>query len=244
MPNRKKVMINSGAGLSAESGISTFRDSDGLWEKYDVMTVCSTQGWQQDRALVTNFYNARREDIVDKKPNAMHNALAALEVKYPGQIFHLTQNVDNLLEKAGAKEVIHLHGTLTELRCESCHAVFHVGYRAQKEDERCPYCKSGDIRHNVVMFGESAPAYRHIYEAVDGSDLFIAIGTSGQVIDIVSLVQEFNHSILINPKQEEHISAFGRFDKNIDDYFEHFLQTTATEAVEDMLALIEAHLCQ
>ncbi len=237
-------MIISGAGLSAESGISTFRDHDGLWENYDVMTVCSTQGWQQDRALVTNFYNARREAIEEKMPNTMHKALASLEQKYPGQIIHLTQNVDNMLEKAGAQEVIHLHGTLTDLRCEECNRTFHVGYRSQKEDEQCPHCGSDDVRHNVVMFGESAPAYRHIYQAVDASDLFIAIGTSGQVIDIATLAQEFTHSILINPKQEEHISAFGRFDKNIDDYFEHFLQTTATEAVEDMLALIEVHLCQ
>lgn len=243
MPSRKKVMIISGAGLSAESGISTFRDSDGLWETYDVMTVCSTQGWLQDRGLVTDFYNARREDLEDKEPNAMHRALADLEKHYPNQIIHLTQNVDNLLEKAGCTEVIHLHGTLTELRCESCHQTFDVGCRAQKEDEQCPHCGSYDVRHNVVMFGESAPAYRHIYEAVDVSDLFMAIGTSGHVIDIVPLAQEFAHSILINPKREEHVGSFGSFDKNIDDYFEHFIQTTATEAIPEMMELIEEHLC-
>jgi len=239
-----KVMIISGAGLSAESGISTFRDSDGLWENYDVMTVCSTQGWQQDRQLVTDFYNARREDLEEKKPNAMHKALAALEQHYPGQVIHLTQNVDDLLEKAGAKEVIHLHGTLTDLRCESCHETFRVGYRAQRADEQCPHCGSYEVRHNVVMFGESAPMYRHIYSAIDASDLFIAIGTSGQVIDIVALVQEFQHSILINPKQERHVTSFGDFEKNIDDYFEHFIQAKATEAVDEMLELVEAHLCR
>lgn len=239
----KKVMIISGAGLSAESGISTFRDSDGLWENYDVMQVCSTEGWRADRDLVTNFYNDRRADIEDKEPNAMHKALAQLEVRYPQQIIHLTQNVDNLLEKAGAKEVIHLHGTLTDLRCEACHQTFHVGYSAQKEDEQCPHCGSYDVRHNVVMFGESAPAYQHIYRAVDESDLFIVIGTSGQVIDVVSLAQEFHHSILINPNQEEHKTSFGSFGKNIDDYFEHFIQAKATEAVAEMLAHIEEHLC-
>ena len=239
-----KVMIISGAGLSAESGISTFRDSDGLWENYDVMTVCSTQGWMQDRQLVTDFYNARREDLEDKKPNAMHKALATLEEKYPGQIIHLTQNVDNLLEKAGAKEVLHLHGTLIDLRCEECHQTFSIGYRAQKEDEQCPHCGSYSVRHNVVMFGESAPMYQHIYRAIDESDLFIAIGTSGQVIDIVALVREFEHSILINPKQERHTTAFGDFEKNIDDYFEHFIQAKATEAVDEMLELVAAHLCR
>ncbi len=238
----RRVMIISGAGLSAESGISTFRDSDGLWENYDVMTVCSTQGWQQDRALVTDFYNARREALEEKEPNAMHRALADLERRYPNQILHLTQNVDNLLEKAGSTEVLHLHGTLTDLRCESCQQTFHVGYRSQKEDEQCPHCGEYKVRHNVVMFGESAPAYRHIYEAVDASEMFIAIGTSGQVIDIVPLVQEFSHSILINPKREEHVTAFGRFDKHIDDYFEHFLQRPATKAVDEMLKIIEEFL--
>ncbi len=236
-------MIISGAGLSAESGISTFRDSDGLWENYDVMTVCSTQGWMQDRRLVTDFYNARREDLEDKKPNTMHKALASLEKKYPGKIIHLTQNVDNLLEKAGGKEVLHLHGTLTDLRCEDCHQIFPIGYRAQKEDEQCPHCASYSIRHNVVMFGENAPMYQHIYRAVDECDLFIAIGTSGQVIDIVSLVQDFHHSLLINPKQERHQTAFGDFEKNIDDYFEHFIQAKATNAVDEMSLYIEEHLC-
>ncbi len=172
----------------------------------------------------------------------MHMALAALEQKYPGQIIHLTQNVDNLLEKAGAKEVLHLHGTLSDLRCEECHQIFSVGYRAQKEDEQCPHCGGYSVRHNVVMFGESAPMYRHIYEAVDESDLFMAIGTSGQVIDIVPLAQEFQHSILINPKREEHVGSFGSFEKNIDEYFKHFIQTTATEAIPEMIELIEAHL--
>ncbi|MCJ7765622.1 MAG: NAD-dependent deacetylase [Thiovulaceae bacterium] len=236
-------MIISGAGLSAESGISTFRESDGLWEKYDVMEVCSTQGWQKNRKLVTDFYNARRMELEDKEPNAAHLALAELEKKYPGRVWNLTQNVDNLLEKAGCSNVIHLHGTLLDLRCESCYAVFDIGYRAQGEDECCPYCGSSDVRHNVVMFGESAPEYRRIYEAVDECDLFVAIGTSGKVIDIVSLAGEFDHSILVNPKREEHVTAFGRFDKMIDAYFEHFIQKRATEAADEMIALIEENLC-
>jgi len=240
----KKVMIISGAGLSAESGISTFRDSDGLWENYDVMEVCSTQGWRQNRQLVTDFYNARRSDLESKEPNAAHFALAELEKKYPGRVWNLTQNVDNMLEKAGCREVIHLHGTLRDLRCESCYRVFDIGYRAQREDESCVYCGSSSVRHNVVMFGESAPEYRRIYEAVDDCDLFVAIGTSGQVIDIVPLAQEFEDSILINPKREEHMTAFGSFDKKIDDYFKHFIQSTATEAVDEMMALIEHYLAE
>lgn len=240
----RKVMILSGAGLSAESDISTFRDSDGLWERHDVMEVCSTQGWQQNRKLVTDFYNARRMELAEKEPNAAHFALAELERKYPGRVWNLTQNVDDMLEKAGCREVVHLHGTLRDLRCDSCGHLFDIGYRAQKADDSCPRCGSPDVRHNVVMFGESAPEYRHIYEAVEECDLFVAIGTSGQVIDIVSLAGEFEHSILVNPKREKHITAFGSYDKMIDDYFEHFLQTKATEAVDKMTALIEEHLCR
>jgi NAD-dependent deacetylase len=181
-------------------------------------------------------------ELEEKEPNAAHFALAELERKYPLRVWNLTQNVDNLLEKAGCKRVIHLHGTLTDLRCESCCGVFDIGYGVQKEDESCPYCGSSDIRHNVVMFGERAPEYRNLYEAVEECDLFVAIGTSGRVIDIVSLAGEFDHSILVNPKREAHITAFGSFDRMIDDYFEHFIQKRATEAVDEMVALIEAHL--
>ena len=231
------IMIISGAGLSAESGIRTFRDHDGLWENYDVMQVCSTQGWEADRELVTQFYNARRKDLHDKEPNKAHLALAELEKKYPSQLYNLTQNVDNLLEKAGCQEVIHLHGTLTDLRCEECGHVWDVGYSAQEDDEACPRCESSSVRHNVVMFGEAAPAYERIYEAISNSKLLIAIGTSGQVIDIVPIASEFKHSILINPKREEHMSTFG--DRYIDEHFEHFLQMGAGEAVDEMMNLIQ-----
>ena len=233
------IMILSGAGLSAESGIKTFRDHDGLWESYDVMQVCSTQGWEADRELVTQFYNARRRDLENKTPNRAHITLAALEKKYPDKIYNLTQNVDNLLEKAGCKEVIHLHGTLTDLRCEACGHVWDVAYATQNEYDTCPSCESDSIRHNVVMFGEPAPAYSRIYEAIQNCQLLIAIGTSGQVIDVVPIASEFRHSILINPKREEHISSFGSHDKYIDEYFEHFIQKNAGDAMDEMIDLIE-----
>ena len=111
-----KVTILSGAGLSAESGIRTFRDSGGLWEEHDVMEVCSVEGWAADREKVTEFYNARRIELAEKEPNAAHRMIARLEREYPGRVWNLTQNVDDLLEKAGCREVVHLHGTLTDLR--------------------------------------------------------------------------------------------------------------------------------
>jgi NAD-dependent deacetylase len=238
----RKVMILSGAGLSAESGIRTFRDHDGLWEEYDVMQVCSTEGWQADRGLVTRFYNARRKDLADKEPNPAHYALANLEKRYPGQIWNLTQNVDDLLERAGCQNVIHLHGTLRDLRCEACGHVWDVGYRAQTDDERCPACDSNRVRHNVVMFGEPAPAYRFIQQAIDESSLFVAIGTSGQVIDIVSIATEFAHSILVNPKREMYVTMFGSHERYIDEYFETFIQKKAGESAQELEKMIDDFL--
>lgn len=236
------IMIISGAGLSAESGIKTFRDHDGLWENYDVMQVCSTQGWQADRGLVTEFYNARRKDLADKEPNGAHLALAALEKKLPGQVFHLTQNVDNLLEKAGCQEVIHLHGTLTDLRCEACGHVWDIAYERQNEHDACPVCESDLVRHNVVMFGEAAPMYQKIYEAIEKSTIFIAIGTSGQVIDIVPIASEFEASILINPKREAYGGGYGTFNRYIDSYFSHFIQRGASDAMDEMMEIIQEHM--
>ena len=235
-------MILSGAGLSAESGIRTFRDSDGLWEEYDVMQVCSVQGWEADRKLVTEFYNARRLDLADKEPNAAHRMIAELQKEFPGQVWNLTQNVDDLLERAGCSEVIHLHGTLTDLRCEACGAVWPIGYRPQSPDERCPECRSTQVRHNVVMFGEPAPAYRLIYEAIAQSKLFVAIGTSSQVIDVVPIAREFEHSILVNPRREPHVTHFGDHEEFVDEAFGIFLQKRATEAAEELRTLVFEHL--
>ncbi len=234
----KGVMVLSGAGLSAESGIRTFRDSDGLWEEYDVMKVCSVQGWSEDRDFVTEFYNKRRLDLKDKRPNKAHYILAELERELGSRFWNLTQNVDDLLERAGCKNVIHLHGTLRDLRCEDCYYVWDIGYREQKKDEVCPKCGSSNIRHNVVMFGEAAPNYRYIYQAVENSDMFVAIGTSGQVIDVVPIAREFDYSILVNPNREKHLTSFGDFEKYIDEYFTIFLQKKAGEASEELYRLI------
>ena len=237
----KKIMILSGAGLSAESGIRTFRDHDGLWENHDVMKVCSTQGWIEDRKLVTQFYNDRRAELEFKEPNHAHKVLAELEHDYRGRVIHLTQNIDNLMEKAGAKDIIHLHGTLTDLRCEACTETFNVDYAAQEGNEICPKCGNKRVRHNVVMFGESAPKYSHIQEAMRECTLFIAIGTSGAVIDIIPLAKAFKHSIIIDPKRQETRSVYDP-KSYIDEYFGHFIQKKAGEAMDDMMVIIREHM--
>jgi NAD-dependent deacetylase len=237
----KKIMILSGAGLSAESGISTFREHDGLWETYDVMKVCSTEGWIENRKLVTSFYNKRRVELEFKEPNHAHKVLAKLEHAYRGRIVHLTQNIDNLMEKAGSKNLIHLHGTLTDLRCENCTEIFDVAYAPQDDTIHCPHCGNKRVRHNVVMFGESAPQYIHMNQAIRESTLFIAIGTRGTVIDIVRIAKEFKHSILIDPKRQETSSKFDPH-KYIDEYFEYFIQKNAGDAMDDMMAIINGHM--
>ena len=116
--------------------------------------------------------------------------------------------------------------------------MWDIGYRAQREDEICPKCENDSVRHNVVMFLEPAPSYRYIYRAVNESRLFVAIGTSGRVIDIVSLAKEFEHSILVNPEREEYVTLFGSHEKKIDEYFSLYLQKSAVEASEDLYGYI------
>lgn len=227
----KKVYILSGAGISAESGIKTFRDNDGLWENYSVEEVCSVQGWEADRQKVSDFYDARRADLEDKEPNAAHYALAQLKKKYPNNIVMLTQNVDNLLEKAGCEEVIHLHGTLTDLRCESCDTEFKVGYASQ-EGKQCPKCHSDNVRHNVVMFGEAAPKYAFLSVLTTAADMLVVLGTSGQVINTASLAQHVPNSIISN------LDA----DPSIDSYFKTVIHEPATKGVPKVCVMIEEYL--
>lgn len=229
--NNKKVYIVSGAGLSAESGIRTFRDTNGLWEEYRVEDVCSTDGFRRDRQLVLDFYDARRADIEEKEPNYAHKRLAELKNNYPNNIVMLTQNVDDMLERAGCQEVIHLHGTLTNLRCEECGEVFHIGYRSQ-EGAICPACDSYDIRHNVVMFGEAAPAYAHLSKLYSEADMVVVIGTSGQVIDTAYMAQQIQHSILNNLDVDHYH----------DRAFKEKLYVPATEAADEIYTRVEAFL--
>ena len=227
----KKVYILSGAGLSAESGIRTFRDSDGLWEEYKIEEVCSTQGWADDRQKVSDFYDARRADLESKEPNYAHKALAKLKEQYMDNIVMLTQNVDNMLEKAGCKEVLHLHGTLTDLRCESCGEVFDVGYSPQ-EGKICPVCESDDIRHNVVMFGESAPMYVHINKLYSEADMAVVIGTAGAVINTAYIAQGVDNSVLLNLDE----------DPEIDQYFKVCVYDKATQGIDQVVEMIEDFL--
>lgn len=233
----KTILIFSGAGLSAESGLKTFRDNDGLWENYDIMNVCSARAFKRNRRFVLDFYDMRRAQLADIKPNAMHFLIAELQKKYPQRILNLTQNVDDLLERAGCESVTHLHGTLTDLRCETCGQLTPIGYAPITPEMRCPHCDSPDVRHNVVMFHEPAPAYQLIPQALNAANALVVIGTSGQVIDVVPFTNYVSQSVIINPKKERYVDHHF-----INDFFDVSIFKTATAAVDDLSAYIDAFM--
>lgn len=188
----KKIVVLSGAGISAESGFSTFRDNDGLWENYDVMEVASIFGWKQNPSLVLNFYNQRRAQLKDAKPNKAHLDIASLEKEY--DVVVVTQNVDNLHELAGSSRVVHLHGELTKVRPEDTYTekdgfdesrVKDVGFAAVSlgdTDER-----GVQYRPHIVFFGEAIPKMKEALEELAEADYMIIVGTSLVVQPAASL---------------------------------------------------------
>jgi len=201
-----EIVILSGAGLSAESGLKTFRDSDGLWENYSVEEVCSVQGFLRNPKKVNDFYDERRAQLKGVSPNLAHFMIGEMKRTYGDLIAVLTQNVDDLLERAWCEDVIHLHGTLTDLRCQECGCVFECRYEKQAKFG-CPNCHGSQIRHNVVMFGEAAPKYSAMYEHIAEAKLLICIGTSGAVIDVGYFARKVKFSIL-NNLESSHLDAF------------------------------------
>ncbi|MEA1983697.1 MAG: Sir2 family NAD-dependent protein deacetylase, partial [Campylobacterota bacterium] len=198
-----KVVIFSGAGISAESGISTFRDSGGLWEEYDVEVVCNYDSLEKNEALTIEFYDKRRAELEDKEPNYAHKVIAELKELYPGDIAIITQNVDNLFEKAGVaqEDVLHLHGFMQEVRCQdnTCDGVYNIGYArlGSFNGGVCPKC-STNLRPNIVFFGEAAPMYENLNAEIQDCELFIVIGTSGNVVGVNAMASFASRSILNN----------------------------------------------
>ena len=182
--NRKKVVVLTGAGISAESGIKTFRDSGGLWENHDIMEVASPQGWAKDPALVLDFYNKRREQLQTVKPNNGHLALVELEKKFDVHI--ITQNVDDLHERAGSTKILHLHGELLKMRsCKYEHLVYDCTGDIKLGDE----CERGtQLRPHIVWFGEEVPMMTKAMNIAKEADIFIVVGTSLIVYPAASLI--------------------------------------------------------
>ena len=207
MSSKKKIAVLTGAGVSAESGFATFRDSGGLWEQYDVNDVASIEGWYRNRALVLDFYNVRREQLRDARPNAAHLAIAALEKDYDVTV--ITQNVDNLHERAGSTRIIHLHGELTKVRPEhgiydstaSEAEVIDVGYDAVHVGDKAP--NGSQLRPHIVFFGEAVPKIEKAIDIVAAADILLIVGTSLQVYPAAGLYRYARAGVpiyIIDPK--------------------------------------------
>ena len=181
----KKIVVLSGAGVSAESGIRTFRDSNGLWEEYKVEDVASIEGWYRNKELVLEFYNQRRRALKDTEPNLAHKIIAQLEERY--KVCVVTQNVDNLHERAGSTNIIHLHGELTKVRSTKNEEKWYdIGYNDIKLGDKAP--DGGQMRPFIVWFGESVPKLSDAAKEVQTADILIIIGTSLNVYPAAGLI--------------------------------------------------------
>ncbi|NUY79285.1 NAD-dependent deacylase [Flavobacterium sp. MAH-1] len=223
---KKKLVVLTGAGISAESGIKTFRDADGLWEGHDVMEVASPEGWRKNPELVLDFYNQRRRQLKEVRPNAAHTGLAELEKDF--EVHIITQNVDNLHERGGSTSVLHLHGELLKVR-----SIGNPNHILDWEDDLYSTHTDPDgfqLRPHIVWFGEEVPALEEAVHLTDQADIFAVIGTSLQVYPAAGLVSYTRPDVpvfYIDPKPAG-ISGIG-----------HRLEVISTSATEGITILKE-----
>ena len=202
MTDIRNIVILTGAGISAESGLATFRGSDGLWEGHRVEDVATPEAFARDPVVVHEFYDVRRARVEEAAPNAAHQALARLDREWPGELLIVTQNVDDLHERAGARRLLHMHGEVRKGWCLACDERF--GWRGPMGVEAsCPSCRaSGQVRPDIVWFGEMPYGMDQIDSALQRADLFVSIGTSGAVYPAAGFVQTARycgaHTIEIN----------------------------------------------
>lgn len=230
---KKKLVVLTGAGMSVESGLSTFRDSGGLWDRYPVEDVATPEGWERNPALVQGFYNKRRKELLTVEPNAGHKGLASLEKEYDVTI--ITQNVDNLHERAGSSHVIHLHGELTKVRSVKDESRVYELTPDQYElapDATDPY---GDrLRPHIVWFGEAVPMIEPAIEITEQADIFVVIGTSLNVYPAAGLLRYVRPQVpiyLIDP-QEVRVPI----NRPV-----HVIQKGASEGVAELIELLHCN---
>ncbi len=222
----KKIVVLTGAGVSAESGLSTFRDSGGLWEGHNVIDVASPEGWRNNKELVLDFYNQRRRQLMKAKPNDAHIALTELEKKFDVTI--VTQNVDDLHERAGSSEIIHLHGELNKARSTVDESII---YDLEGSDitVNCRCEKGSQLRPHIVWFGEMVPMMEEAIKVTLTADILIVIGTSLVVYPAASLLEFAKTDVpvyLIDPKKPENYF----YQRNI-----NFIQKSATEGTRELV---------
>ncbi len=230
----KKLVVFSGAGMSAESGINTFRDSDGLWEQYRIEDVATPQAWARDPQLVQRFYNARRKNILEAEPNTAHLQIAQLQQDYDVHV--ITQNIDDLHERAGSSKVIHLHGNIRLAKTSGPDAQSTTEFYPVEEtdlDLNKHFCTAGyPLRPHVVWFGEAVPAYAEAQNCVQDADIFVVIGTSLQVYPVAGLIHDIPASCqayYIDPKADQ---------QQLPVQF-HKITQTATDGVQQLIQLLE-----
>ncbi len=211
----RRIVILTGAGVSKESGLDTFRDRDGIWSQVRLEDVATPEAFERDPARVHAFYNDRRRALLagDIGPNPAHAALARLEAEWPGEVLLVTQNIDDLHERAGSRNLLHMHGEILKARCQGCHEVTPWAVDMDR-DTRCPACgRAGGLRVHVVWFGEMPFEMDRIFSALEVCDLFVSIGTSGSVYPAAGFVQEVRmigqaHTVELNLEPSEGHSLF------------------------------------
>ncbi|QZH75733.1 MAG: NAD-dependent deacylase [Erythrobacter sp.] len=189
MTSPRNIVILTGAGISAESGLRTFRADDGLWEDHPVTEVATPEGFARDPDLVQRFYDARRADVQAAQPNAAHFALGRLDSEFSGELLIVTQNIDDLHERGGANRVLHMHGEALSAWCGLCNAR-HRWTGTLRDGPPCPACGQSALRPDIVWFGEMPYRMGEIYRAIATADLFVSVGTSGAVYPAAGFVQE------------------------------------------------------
>lgn len=226
------LVVSTGAGISAESGIKTFRDADGLWENYPVMEVASADGFRRNPALIHKFYNERRRQLLDARPNAAHDALVELEKYYDVRI--ITQNVDDLHERAGSSSVLHLHGELMKMRAVDDPDDIEILTPGNLETSPETRGRSGRLmRPHIVFFQESVPNIEPAIELAGKADVFVVIGTSLQVYPAASLIQFVRPGVpiyYIDPRPAATPDVPGLT----------VIQATATKGMEELTRILEA----
>ena len=235
MPLPSSIVILTGAGISVESGIPSFRDKSGLWSMVNWQDYATPDAFARDPGRVRDFYNKRRRAMAGVQPNAAHHALARLEAGFRGDFLLVTQNIDDLHEAAGSRRLVHMHGELGSALCEAC------GMRSRwpgdmTVDSRCPQCESaGRLRPDVVWFGEMPYQMDRIYRALGEADLFVAIGTSGHVYPAADFVEEARlngaHTLELNLEPSETAASFaeaihGRATEIVPAFVDRLLETS------------------
>lgn len=226
----KRIVVFTGAGVSADSGLATFRDADGLWAEYRIEDVCTPEALARNRALVVEFYNKRRREMLEAEPNAGHRAIAALEEKFEVEV--VTQNVDNLHERAGSSRVTHLHGELMRLRSErDAELTVSVEGWEQPLDARAP--DGALLRPHIVFFGEAVPMFDRAAQIAAGADIFVVVGTSLAVYPAASLVRYVRPGVPVYVVDPGHPDVSGIRNQLT------FIHKRAAEGMPELAALLQ-----